>query len=287
MHHLPTALTIAGSDSGGGAGIQADIKTFTAWGVFGMTAITAVTVQNTQGVFGIVALPPDTVARQIDVVAEDIGVDAAKTGMLASAAIIHAVADAVRRNGITRLVVDPVMRAKSGNSLLASDAEHALITELLPLAMVVTPNIPEAERLVGFPIRSRTDMLRAARAILEMGPRVVVVKGGHFPDATHTVADLVIDRTRMAWLHGPRWDTPHTHGTGCTFSAGIAAGLARGWDPWRAIFFAKIFVSESIRHAPELGHGHGPLHHMWAGTIPFDRNVPDDHGVTWHQVEAP
>jgi hydroxymethylpyrimidine/phosphomethylpyrimidine kinase len=267
---IPTALTIAGSDSGGGAGIQADLKTFTLYGVYGMTAITAVTVQNTEGVFGVVELPPDVVAAQIDVVVRDIGVDAAKTGMLANAGIVQAVAEAVRRNGIERLVVDPVLRAKSGDPLLRPEAERALIEDLLPLAWVVTPNLSEAERLAGFPVRTRADMERAARAIRDLGPRAVVVKGGHLEEGA-TADDLLYDGATLAWLKAPRIRTRHTHGTGCTFSAAIAAGLARGWDLRTAVEKAKTFVTRSLQRAPGLGHGHGPLNHMWSGRIPWDK----------------
>ncbi len=270
---MPTALTIAGSDSGGGAGIQADLKTFTVYGVYGMTAITAVTVQNTEGVFGVVELPPDVVAAQVDVVARDIGVDAAKTGMLANAGIVEAVAEAVRRNGIERLVVDPVMRAKSGDPLLRPEAEQALIRHLLPRAWVVTPNLPEAERLAGFPIRTRGDMERAARTIHALGPRAVVVKGGHLEGGV-TADDLLYDGETFVWLTAPRVATRHTRGTGCTFSAAIAAGLARGWDLRTAVEKAKAFVTRSIERAPGLGRGHGPLHHMWSGRIPWDAASP-------------
>lgn len=271
---MPTALTIAGSDSGGGAGIQADLKTFTVYGVYGMTAITAITVQNTEGVFGIVELAPDVVAAQIDVVARDIGVDAAKTGMLANADIIQAVAEAIRRNSIERLVVDPVMRAKSGDPLLRPEAEQALIRHLLPLARVVTPNLPEAERLAGFPIRTRSDMEQAARAIQALGPQAVVVKGGHLEEGP-TADDLLYDGEVLVWLTAPRVATRHTHGTGCTFSAAIAAGLAQGWDLRTAVEKAKTFVTRSIERAPGLGRGHGPLHHMWSDRLPWDATGDD------------
>jgi hydroxymethylpyrimidine/phosphomethylpyrimidine kinase len=253
------ALSIAGSDSGGGAGIQADLKTFSALGVFGMTAITAVTAQNTREVTGIVELPPWMVARQIDAVVSDIGVDAAKTGMLSSAAIIEAVEERIRHYRIERLVVDPVMIAKSGAALLRPEAVEALRRLILPLALVATPNLPEAESLCGRPIRSVEEMDEAARQIAAFGPRCVVVKGGHLEGPA---VDVVYDGRRIEHLGTPRIATRHTHGTGCVFSAAVAAGLARGMEPAAAVRAAKTFITGAIEHALPLGGGHGPANPM-------------------------
>jgi hydroxymethylpyrimidine/phosphomethylpyrimidine kinase len=256
---IPRALSIAGSDSGGGAGIQADLKTFSALGVYGMTAITAVTAQNTAEVTGVVELPPEAVAQQIDAVVTDIGVDAAKTGMLSSAPIIRAVAGRIRHHGIRTLVVDPVMISKSGAALLRPEAVEALRRELLPLALVVTPNLHEAGALLGRQVRTVEEMEEAARALRGLGPSVVVVKGGHL---TGPAADLVDDGSRLEWLEAPRVHTPHTHGTGCVFSAAITAGLARGLEVREAIRAAKAFITRAIEHGLPLGRGHGPADPM-------------------------
>lgn len=260
---VPRALTIAGSDSGGGAGIQADLKTFTALGVFGMSAITAVTAQNTLGVRSVEVLPPNAVADQIDAVAEDIGMDAAKTGMLANAEIVAAVAEAVRRHRIEPLVVDPVMVAKSGDPLLAPDARHAVRQLLLPLATVVTPNLPEAAALLDLDpkeLESLDGRREAARALRALGPRWVVLKGGH---GAGEAVDLVFDGQSFWELSRPRIATRNTHGTGCTFSAAIAAYLARGFDVLAAIERAKEFVHWAIANALPLGGGHGPTNHFY------------------------
>jgi hydroxymethylpyrimidine/phosphomethylpyrimidine kinase len=254
---VPRVLTIAGSDSGGGAGIQADLKTFSALGVFGMTAITAVTVQNTKGVSGYEALSPDVVGAQIRAVATDIGVDAAKTGMLASAAIVEAVADAVRETRIDRLVVDPVFVSKHGHPLLQEDAVDALRELIVPLSAVITPNLPEAEGLCGFAVRDRETMKRAAQTVLDLGARSVLVKGGHLEEAR--ASDLFFDGDCMEWLEAERIDTPNTHGTGCVLSAAIAANLARGEETLQAVTKAKGFVTEAIRGALALGEGIGPV----------------------------
>jgi hydroxymethylpyrimidine/phosphomethylpyrimidine kinase len=254
---IPRALTIAGSDSGGGAGIQADLKTFQVLGVWGMSAVTAVTVQNTKGVSGFEELSPTTVGDQIRAVATDIGVDAAKTGMLASAAIIEAVADAVRETGIPNLVVDPVFMSKHGHPLLHEDAVGALGGLIVPLATVVTPNLPEAAGLAGFPVRSPEDMERAGRAILALGPRAVLVKGGHLEGDEAT--DLLVTVDGSEPLRGRRIDTPHTHGTGCVLSAAIAGYLARGEDLEGAVRKGKALVTEAIRDALEIGEGIGPV----------------------------
>ena len=258
----PAALTIAGSDSGGGAGIQADLKTFQALGVYGMSAITAITAQNTIGVRAVQEASPDVVAAQIDAVASDIGVDGAKTGMLSSAPIIRAVADRVRHWDLGPvLVVDPVMVAKSGDRLLREDAVRALIDDLLPLAAVVTPNIPEAEVLVGHAIHTDDDVRAAAREIVALGPHSVVMKGGHRSgDAT----DLFFDGTRELRLEARRIDTRSTHGTGCTFSAAIAARIALGDDLPDAVRAAKAYLTAALEHAVQLGAGHGPVAHGWA-----------------------
>jgi hydroxymethylpyrimidine/phosphomethylpyrimidine kinase len=253
------ALSIAGSDSGGGAGIQADLKTFSALGVFGMTVITAITAQNTREVTGIVELAPEMVALQIDAVVTDIGVDAAKTGMLSSAPIIETVAGRIRHHRLERLVVDPVMIAKSGAALLRPDAVEALRRLMLPLALVVTPNLPEAEALCGRSITTTAEMDDAARRIADFGPRCVVVKGGHLEGAA---VDTVYDGHRIEHLETARIATRNTHGTGCIFSAAIAAGLARGDDPVTAIRAAKTFITGAIEHALPLGGGHGPANPM-------------------------
>lgn len=257
-------LTIAGSDSGGGAGIQADLKTFTCLGVYGMSAITSVTAQNTVAVTGIVALPADFVAEQIDDVATDIGVDAAKTGMLANREIIEAVADAVERNEITQLVVDPVMIAKTGDALLFESARDALVQRILPLALVVTPNIPEAEALSGKRIVDPGDVAEAARIIHGLGPRYVLMKGGHLP--TDDAVDYLYDGVRTRVYSAPRIPSRNTHGTGCTYSAAIAAHLALGYALDEAVDHAKRYLTEAIRHGFDLGKGHGPLNHFWAQT---------------------
>lgn len=259
----PRALTIAGSDSGGGAGIQADLKTFSALGVFGTTAITAVTVQNTLGVSGYEELSPGTVADQIRAVATDIGVDAAKTGMLASRAIVEAVADAVAETGVSNLVVDPVFVSKHGHALLEPDAVEALRRRILPLATLVTPNLPEAGGLVGEPVRTPEEMERVARAIVGLGARAALVKGGHLEGSTGS-DDLFFDGERLEWIRGERIPTRHTHGTGCVLSAAIAAHLALGLELLEAVRAGKAFVTEAIRHALALGAGIGPVDPLWA-----------------------
>ncbi len=258
----PRVLSIAGSDSGGGAGIQADLKTFAALGVYGMTAITAVTVQNTVGVSGYEEVSPKTVGDQIRAVASDIGVDAAKTGMLASAAIVEAVADVVAETRIPNLVVDPVFMSKHGHPLLAEDAVEALKRRLLPLATLVTPNLPEASGLTGDRVESAEDMKEAARAIHGFGPHAVLVKGGHL-QATAAADDLFFDGETFEWISAPRIDTQHTHGTGCVLSAAIAAHLASGMALLDAVRGGKVFVTEAIRHSLALGRGIGPVDPIW------------------------
>ncbi|MGC9334921.1 MAG: bifunctional hydroxymethylpyrimidine kinase/phosphomethylpyrimidine kinase [Anaerolineae bacterium] len=260
---MKKVLTIAGSDSGGGAGIQADLKTFAARGVYGMSAITAITAQNTIGVQGVYELPADFVGLQIDSVMEDIGADAWKTGMLSNADIIEMVADRARYYAVERLVVDPVMVAKSGDPLLRPEAREALIHALLPLAYVITPNHHEARVLTGLEIANVDDMRRAARAICEMGARHVVVKGGHLP-ASSAAVDVLFDGKAFEELEAPRVDTANTHGTGCTFASAIAAELAKGLPVRDAVRVAKAYLTAALRAgAPlEVGHGHGPLDHF-------------------------
>ncbi|HEY2434295.1 MAG TPA: bifunctional hydroxymethylpyrimidine kinase/phosphomethylpyrimidine kinase [Vicinamibacterales bacterium] len=263
---MPTALTIAGSDSGGGAGIQADLKTFAAHGVYGTSAITAVTAQNTRGVRAWEAVSTELVIAQIEAVAADLPPAAVKTGMLASAAIVEAVAATIAALELPKLVVDPVMVAKGGDRLLDESAIATIRVELLKAAEVVTPNVPEAEVLADMRIGDVAAMHAAARRILALGPRVVVLKGGHL-DVGPEVVDVVCMRHATFELRGPRRATPHTHGTGCTLASAIAARLARGDDPEAAIRGARHYVDGAIRHAPGLGGGHGPLGHFWAGIL--------------------
>jgi hydroxymethylpyrimidine/phosphomethylpyrimidine kinase len=257
---LPVALTIAGSDSGAGAGIQADLKTFAALGVYGLTVITAITAQNTVGVRAVQAVDLDVIKAQLDAVAEDFSIGALKTGMLSSAAIIETVAAGIQRHRLRPVIVDPVMIAKSGDRLLREDAVDALRRSLLPLAEVVTPNIPEAEVLAGRPIRTRDDRLIAARAIMDLGAHAVVIKGGHTED--DPIVDLLVDTNGVREFFAPRIATTSTHGTGCTFSAAITAGLAQGLDLQHAVAQARDYVSRALAAAPGVGHGHGPLNHF-------------------------
>ena len=252
---LAVALTIAGSDSGGGAGIQADLKTFASLGVHGTSAITAITAQNTTGVTDILELPTSLLRAQIAAVVDDIGVQAAKTGMLSSAEIIATVGDAVEHYSIRNLVVDPVMVAKGGAKLLRDDAVAALCARLIPLAAVITPNLPEAEVLLQRPVVTIEDRRRAARDLVAMGARAAVVKGGHAEDVT----DVFFDGSELVELTGRRIATKNTHGSGCVFSAAITAWLARGADPLTAARHAKSFITEAIANSLELGHGHGPV----------------------------
>lgn len=260
VKQVPRALTIAGSDSGGGAGIQADLKTFAALGVYGMSAITAITAQNTLAVTAVHEVPKKVVSAQIEAVLSDIGADAVKTGMLYSSAIIDAVASDLRRHGVQRLVVDPVMVSKSGARLLREDAVEALCKKLLPLATVVTPNVPEAQVLAEMSITSLKDARSAARRILDMGVKSVVVKGGHLEGLA---TDLFYDGRDFRELTAPRIETRNTHGTGCTFASAIAAGLARGLEVGDAVALAKEYVTDAIEHAFPLGNGHGPLNHFY------------------------
>jgi hydroxymethylpyrimidine/phosphomethylpyrimidine kinase len=259
------ALTIAGSDSGGGAGIQADLKTFAAAGVYGTSAITAVTAQNTRGVTAWEPVSTELVIAQIEAIAVDLPPDAVKTGMLATAAIVEAVAAAIEGLDLPNLVVDPVMIAKGGDRLVREDAVGAIKAHLLRLAEVVTPNIPEAEVLAGGSIRTVADMRDAARRIRDLGPRVVVIKGGHLDPAASLgeVIDVVSMAHEEFELRGARIETRHTHGTGCTLASAIAAQLALGRPVGDAVRWARQFLEGAIREAPGLGAGHGPLNHFW------------------------
>lgn len=261
-------LIVAGSDSGGGAGIQADIKAATALGAFAMTAIAALTAQNTRGVFGVIGVDPAFVALQMKVVLEDIGADALKIGMLGSAEVIETVAAtyAALCPGVP-LIVDPVMVAKGGHSLLAAEAENTLRARLLPSATLVTPNIPEAEALTGLTIGNFDDMRRAAETLRGFGPQAVLLKGGHMDGPL--VRDLLLWDGGEEVFEGPRFDTPHTHGTGCTLASAIASGIACGMSLRDAAARGRAYVMEAIRTAPGLGGGHGPLNHMHT-VRPFD-----------------
>jgi hydroxymethylpyrimidine/phosphomethylpyrimidine kinase len=258
---MKRALTIAGSDSGGGAGIQADLKTFMAFGVHGMSAITALTAQNTVGVQGIFDVDPGFVRKQIDSVMSDIGTDAAKTGMLSNAAIVKTVAEAVRKYRIPNLVVDPVMVAKSGDQLLTDDARQAIRDELLPLATVITPNLFEAEALLDRKIRDLDAMKDAARELRKFGCRWVVLKGGSI-DIEGKAVDVLCDGEDVVLLTSPWMKSRNTQGTGCTFASAIAAGLAKGASPPDAVKRAKEYITEAIRSGPVIGCGHGPANHM-------------------------
>jgi hydroxymethylpyrimidine/phosphomethylpyrimidine kinase len=257
---VKTALTIAGSDSGGGAGIQADLKTFAAHGVFGLSAITAVTAQNTLGVSAIAAIAPALVVAQIDAVRSDFTLSAAKIGMLANGGIAAAVADAIERFALTKVVLDTVIVSKSGARLIDDDGLAIVRGRLLSLAVVVTSNAPEAAELTGLPVRTRTDQHRAARRLVELGARAAIVKGGHL---SGPAVDVLDDGGTVVELTAERVPGRHTHGTGCTFASAIAAHLALGDDVVSAARAAKVYVTGAIAHAPGLGHGNGPLQHFW------------------------
>jgi hydroxymethylpyrimidine/phosphomethylpyrimidine kinase len=258
---MRSALTIAGSDSGAGAGIQADLKTFAAHGIYGTSAITAVTAQNTLGVTMFEPMPAELVTAQIEAVMSDFGAAAAKTGMLANAAIVEAVAAAVEALEIPLLVVDPVMAAKSGDRLLDDEALASMRTELLPRAFVVTPNIPEAEVLSGIEIRTDDDRRKAATCIAAFGASAVIIKGGHLPSPD--IQDLLYEGGVFTEFRHERVPGRHTHGTGCTFAAAITAHLALGRRLSEAVPLAQAYVAGAIRRAPNLGRGNGPIEHMW------------------------
>jgi hydroxymethylpyrimidine/phosphomethylpyrimidine kinase len=254
-------LVVAGSDSGGGAGIQADIKTVMALGGYATTAVTALTAQNTLGVQGVLPVPPDFVRLQMASVLDDIGADAVKTGMLGDAALVETVASALGEHGL-KLVVDPVMVAKGGHLLLPEDAIAALKTLLIPQAAIITPNVPEAEKLLGSPIRGEVDQKQAARALLDLGAGAVLLKGGHL--AGPTVTDILVTGAGLECFTGARIDSRHTHGTGCTLASAIAVSLAQGLSLADAVRRARAFVVAAIAAAPGLGGGHGPLNHaVW------------------------
>lgn len=259
---MKTVLTIAGSDSVAGAGIQADIKTFAAHGVYGTSAVTAVTAQNTLGVSSVFPLPADVVTAQIEAVTSDLEIDAAKTGMLATAAVVEAVAAAIEALDIPRVVVDPVVLANDGAPLLEDEAVAVLKTQLLPRAYVVTPNALEAARLTGLTVSTLDDARAAARRVLELGPSAVIIKGGHLKQAD--AVDLMFDGREFIELRAPRLDTPRgMHGTGCAFSAALAANLALGHTLRQAAVLAKEYVTGAIRNAVTLGRGRTPPHHFW------------------------
>lgn len=257
---IPKALTIAGSDSSGGAGIQADLKTFTVHGVYGASAITALTAQNTTGVLGIEVVPAEFVRLQIDAVMNDIGADAVKTGMLANAEIVAVVVEALRRHRVQRLVVDPVMVAQSGARLMDRAAVEAVIDALIPSALLVTPNIPEAEALLGSEIRCGGQMREAALAIRAMGASACLLKGGHLDGAD--AVDVLASADGVEEISTPRLPSRHTHGTGCQLAAAITANLARGFELRRAVHEAKRFITVAIAHGLALGHGDGPANPM-------------------------
>ncbi len=266
----PVALPIAGSDSSGGAGIQADLKTFAAFGVYGASVVTALTAQNTCGVRGVEHVPPAFVARQLDAVLDDLKVGAAKTGMLGRAAVVEVIADHLRRRPVPHLVIDPVMVATSGDLLLQPDAVAVLRSRLLPLATIVTPNLREAGALLGTEVVSLDGMRAAARALVErLGAQAALVTGGHLADTAAAAVDVLCDGVSVHELSAPRIRTRNLHGTGCTLSAGIAAGLALGWDVATAVATAKRFVTRAIETAPGIGRGNGPLNHAAAAdTLP-------------------
>ncbi|WP_338469327.1 bifunctional hydroxymethylpyrimidine kinase/phosphomethylpyrimidine kinase [Niallia sp. XMNu-256] len=256
------ALTIAGSDSGGGAGIQADLKTFQELDVYGMSVITAVTAQNTLGVQGVHPIPPEFIANQIDSIATDIGVDALKTGMLFSPEIIEVVSQKIIQYQWEKVIIDPVMIAKGGASLLQTEAVDALKRHLLPHAFIVTPNIPEAEELTGINIKTEDDKFEAAKRIMDLGVKNVIIKGGHDESVSEST-DLLYDGENVYSFTEVRYQTKNTHGTGCTFSAAITAGMARGLTVYDAVSEAKKFISVAIKEDLHIGNGNGPTNH-WA-----------------------
>lgn len=275
----PRVLTIAGTDSGGGAGVAADLRTFAACGVHGCLAVTAVTVQNSVGVTGVHAIPPKTVAAQIETVAADIGLDAAKTGMLASTAIIEAIAQACDRGGIgadraTPLVIDPVAASMHGDPLLADSALDAFRTLLFPRATVITPNLDEVRLLIGVDVHDRAGQYEAAKELFGLGPRYVLIKGGHLREDVDSCVDLLYDGHTFTELPGPRFDTGNTHGGGDSMAAAIASGLARGLAVPDAVALGKRYIVEAVRHSYPLGAGHGPVSPLWAIDPWWERPTP-------------
>ena len=259
---IPRALSIAGSDSGGGAGIQADLKTFMALGVYGMSVITSVTAQNTESVLGIHDIPHEFVELEVDAVLSDIGADAVKLGMLSNERIVSSTAKKLREYGIEKIVVDPVMISKTGASLLGKDAVGALVRDILPISYIVMPNLPEAEVITGQSVSSVDEMKEAARIIKSLGPEYVLMKGGHL-DAPSDALDILYDGREYYEYRAPRVNTRNTHGTGCTYSAAVCACLARGASAREAVREAKDYVTGAIKNSLELGRGHGPLNHFW------------------------
>jgi hydroxymethylpyrimidine/phosphomethylpyrimidine kinase len=271
---MKKVLSIAGSDSGGGAGIQADLKTFSARGVYGMSAITALTAQNTLGVQGIFQINPDFVGLQIDSIMSDIGADAWKTGMLLNSEIIRVVADRARKYKIDNLVIDPVMIAKGGDSLLKTEANDALVSELIPLAHIVTPNHHEAQIISGIVIKNLPDVREASLLIHEMGAKYVVIKGGHLSDKNKAI-DTLYDGKTFVEFHTSRIETKNTHGTGCTFASAIAAEIAKGNNTQKAVHIAKAYLTAAIQKANELhiGNGHGPTNHFQGAVVDVDLDI--------------
>jgi hydroxymethylpyrimidine kinase/phosphomethylpyrimidine kinase len=259
---IPKALTIAGSDSGGGAGIQADLKTFTAHKVYGMSVITSITAQNTAKVLGITNVAPGFIELQLAAVATDIGIDAVKTGMLCNSAIIISVAQKLKKYQIEKIVVDPVMISKSGTRLLEADAETSLIKDIIPIAYITTPNIPEAEVLSGIKISSIDDMKKSAEIIKDKGAKYVLIKGGHLK-INMEATDILFDGTDFYEISTKWINTKNTHGTGCTYSAAICANLAKGIDVFDAVSNAKDYVTGAIQKSFNIGRGNGPLNHYY------------------------
>lgn len=257
---MKNVLTIAGSDSSGGAGIQADIKTFSALGTFGMSVITAVTAQNTQGVFAVQDITPNIIAMQIDAIFDDIEVNAVKIGMVSQIETIKIIAEKLNKYKPSNIVVDPVMISKSGYHLLNPEAKRTLINELIPLSSIITPNIPEAEVITGLKISNIDDMKNAAKIIFNMGPKVVLIKGGHLENDS---TDVLFDGIKFYYLNARRILTKNTHGTGCTLSSAIAANLAKGYIMLNAVETAKEYITIAIEHSLSIGKGVGPTNHFY------------------------
>lgn len=253
-------LTIAGSDSGGGAGIQADIKTITACGMYAMSAVTALTAQNTEGVYGILQTPADFIVRQLECIFTDIYPDAVKIGMLGNTAAAEATADTLSRFGARNVVIDPVMVSTSGNRLLKEDAVHVMFEKLFPLGTLITPNIPEAAALCGFDIKKREDMLRAAQTLSRKLPCAILIKGGHLGDCAD---DLLYEKENAVWFRSDRIQNPNTHGTGCTLSSAVACGLAAGKSLTDSVREAKRYLTGALESMLDLGAGCGPVNHMY------------------------